>query len=343
MSAGQGYKAQLDAILKQRGIGSSSSIPFSMPSFEGTSSTSWLKIGGYTLGITLIVLLVLTVVHFTIRPIFRLKSGTDGIITIPGISTADDGAIYWKSLPHSATLDERETIFEGSTATTQNYSLAVDFFFIDLNAGTSSEQDQQAPRPLLLRYNPSLNTTLYSLGMFLDARVNDLEVRVRTTTNDLMTVVLKNVPAKTPIRVGVCIYPTHFEVYRNGLLVGTRRLSAAPIANIGRFWCDPGKNAETDAVLNANTCTSSGPGGEGILGYGINMHLWLRTLHSKEMQFSTPNMPTASDFIPGANKSIFSGYIDTRRDELMATLKGEEGAVGQQIATLQNETQELAR
>ncbi len=290
------YKAQLDALLKQRGIGG---IGVPMPSIDfSVGSIDWARLGLYALVVTLLIVLILTVVHFTIRPIFRIRSGSNGLITIPGIRPADDGEVYWPTISHS-TLAETDSIFAGSSASATNYSLAIDLLFNNLNIGTNADNRS---RPVFLRYNNSagIPTEKFNLGMFLQPDVNDLDVVLRTSRSDQVKVTLKNVPSKQPIRVGVCVYSTHFEVYRNGLLVGTKKLANPPSTDIGTIWCSPGYDATTGAQVSTPNC-SQGSGGESTLGYGINLHLWTRGLQAKEMQFSTPNMPSLNDFLQKAD------------------------------------------
>ena len=300
------YKAQLDAFLKERGVGAKST--FGLPSFSfGTSTTTasisdipWLKVATYTLGLLLLVILILVVVHFTIRPIFRFKSGSKGFITIPGIAGADDGELHWPVIGHGE-LNEQDTIFAGNSVTS-NYSMAIDLLFVDLNVGTNQHRNY---RPVFLRYNPNLGDLLnpkYTVAIYMDPVVNDLYVQLRTTKlNNTESITIKNVVAKQPLRIGITVQPSYFEVYRNGLLVQTKTISAPPIGDIGRIWCNPG------GISSPNS--QCGPSSDGILGYGINLHLWRRALKAQEMQYSMPAMPTADTFLNPNAKRNLAGYI----------------------------------
>ena len=262
-----------------------------------------MSVAGTLLAIILVVLIILIVVHYTITPIFRFTPGGKGYITVPGI-TRDDGAVYWnQEFPHGPLL-EQDTIFSGQTAISKNYTLSIDFFFDDLNHGIN----QTNLRPLFYRYNPVGQQIDYSLGMFLDPQVNDILVQVRTVAGDTEVIRLRNVVAKVPIRVGVVIGEQYFEAYRNGNLVATRRLMAAPKGATGVFWADPGSapgcapGTAASLAPTSNDCTSVAAG---PLGGAVNLHLWRRVLSPGELKFSTPALPKAELFKPNT-KSSFS-------------------------------------
>lgn len=308
------YGAELAAALKAAGQTNSTT---SFTSYDISTSTIRPLIG--TLAISaLVILLVLIVVHYTITPIFRFRPGGKGFISVPGI-TRDDGEIYWKNeYPHGP-LNEQSTFFSGSSDTSYNYTLSIDFFFLNLTSGIDTSQ---MLRPLLYRYNP-VGTSIdglpdYTLGIFLDPTVNDIQVIVRTTQLDQEIITIKNIVSQVPIRVGVVIGENYFEVYKNGLLVATRRLRNPPKQAAGIIWADPGSvpsgfskrtNAEA-STQKENTgiqCLQLDSGG--TLGGAVNLHLWKRTLSPGEIKYSTPALPDASLFKEAKAKKTFLGII----------------------------------
>lgn len=273
------YGAELAAALKAAGQSSSSVATTTYDMGTGGGIRSLIG----TLAISaLVVLLVLIVVHYTITPIFRFRPGAKGYISVPGI-TRDDGEIYWKNeYPHGP-LSEQLTIFSGSSDTSFNYTLSIDFFFQNLTSGIDTSQRL---RPLLYRYNPAGTSSDgvpdYTLGIFLDPTVNDIHVIVRTTQLDQELVVVKNIVSQEPIRIGVVMGENYFEVYKNGRLVGTRRLRNPPKQAAGTIWADPGSvpsgfsKGASSAVNPDIQCQQLNTGGP--LGGAVNLHLWKRTL-----------------------------------------------------------------
>lgn len=266
-----------------------------------------------TLAVTaLVTLIVLIIVHYTITPIFRIRPGGKGFISVPGI-TRDDGEIYWENqYPHGPLL-ENNTILTGNSDTSFNYTLSIDFYFMDLTSGMNTNQQL---RPLLYRYNPAGTSTDgvpdYTLGMFLDPTVNDIHVIVRTTALNQEVIKIKNIVSQEAIRVGVVIGQNYFEVYKNGLLVGTRRLANPPKQATGTIWAEPGMTpggvaAPKPAEANRDICI--GVAGTGILGGAVNLHLWKRVLSPGELKYSTPALPSPSLFKEATAKKRFLGII----------------------------------
>lgn len=238
--------------------------------------------------ILLAILIVLIVIHYTITPIFKTRPGK-GYIPVPGIRA--NGTLYWTSPVHDI-LEERGTPLENMS---QNYSLTVDFYFDDLTSGINTSSAQ---RPLFKRYNPASQGTP-NLQMYLEPQVNDLVVKVYTRdsiTHAINQNIIKvhNIVAKTPIRIGVIMGANYFEVYKNGLLVGTRTLGSSPFNSTGIIEANPGTaTPSTASALSPSVCPSST---SGPLGYAMNLNVWNRILTPAEMRYAGPAMPTAATF-----------------------------------------------
>lgn len=312
------YGAELAAALRAAGQTSGPEIGFSPPN---VSSPIKSIIGTIAIS-ALVILLVLIVVHYTITPIFRFRPGQKGYITVPGIGR-DDGEIYWKNeYPHGP-LSEQSTLFSGTSDTSFNYTLSIDFFFQNLSSGIDTSQKL---RPLLYRYNPAGTSTDgvpdYTLGIFLDPTVNDIQVIVRTTQLDQEIITVKNIVSQEAIRIGVVIGENYFEVYKNGRLVGTRRLRNPPKQAAGTIWADPGSvpsgipKGTSDALSMSGQAGGTNPdiqcqqlNSGGPLGGAVNLHLWKRTLSPGEIKYSTPALPDASLFKQAQAKKTFLGII----------------------------------
>jgi hypothetical protein len=302
-----------------------SSNSYKFNDIESGSSTKRIIMG--LVATIIIILMVLVIIHYTVTPIFKIKKDGTGIIPIPGMS-ADDGAIYWENSPSHGVLEEKDTILERATG----YSIQMDICLDDIN------QDRNAtiPRPLFLRYNPAgilRNPVDFSMGIFLAPNVNDIHVIVRNSKEDSQIIVIKNIPAKVVIRIGVIVGDNYFEAYRDGELVSSRTFSnGIRSGSIGRIWGSPGspipdavvdeiekrkelaKKADavkadsktakdmfktaTDDILQCNANS-----GGGALGGLMNLHVWTRTISPGEMKNASPAKPDMSAFT-GKKKNI---------------------------------------
>ena len=184
--------------------------------------------------ITVIVMLILVAVHYTITPIFKINKNGTGLISVPGISN-DDGEIYWKDSPTHGFLEEADTILGMASG----YTLQMDIYLHDANADSNATNE----RPLFVRYNPTgtLTPLDYAVGVFLSPNINDMLVNLRTSSGDTQTIRIKNVAPKSVIRVGIVVGDNYYEAYRDGELVGSRTFTNGVRAGAtGRLWGSPG-------------------------------------------------------------------------------------------------------
>jgi hypothetical protein len=316
------YKAQVNALLRQRGQPAIAAPTFSA---GGEESISFLKVGGSILIIVFVILIILLVVHYTIRPVFKTKSNGKGFIPVPGVGVADDGSVYWTTLPHGDLL-EVNTIFGGPGSVNNNdpgqssklnYSLSVDLYFNDLNNGVNADGHN---RKVFCRYNPlsqSTNNLDYSILMELAPDKNDLFVQLRTATNTQQAT-LRNILPKTPTRIGLIVGEKYFEVYRDGKLVSTQIIDSSPGTHIGKFWGDPGNEPPVLSISSQATSSSDTnlfvhnppaaaqpacpAGSAGPLGVVYNLHLWRRVISPEEMRDAVPRLLSSDDY----NKDVVS-------------------------------------
>ncbi len=314
--------------MKAAGVSTSFSLPklssYNTP-FAAEEGLNFKRIGMGVIAVVVVTLLVLVVIHYTVTPIFKIKKDGTGIIPVPGM-TADDGKIYWENTPMHGVLEEKATILERATG----YTVQMDIYFDDIN----QDRDPKIPRPLFLRYNPAgvvRQPVDFSLGIFLAPDINDIHVIVKTSAKDSQIIVMKNIPAKVPIRIGVTVGDNYFEAYRDGELVSSRTFSAIRAGSIGRLWGSPGTPIpdavvdvteklkedakKRDAVSNMKdvfkTVTEdlaqcNQTSGSGTFGALMNLHIWNRVISPGEMKNATPSRPDASVFTPKKKTNLLS-------------------------------------
>ncbi len=240
----------------------SSGFGLKLPSFNSSISTqSYSSNEGFDIkkimmgiaAVTIITILILIVIHYTVTPIFKIKNDGTGIIPVPG-TTKSDGELYWTEGPAHGYLDEaKETILQTPT----NFTMQMDIYIDDVNAGRNNKLQN---RPIFVRYNPAgtlKDPVDYSLGVFMDSNVNDILVIVRTVKQNSQMIKIKNILPKTVTRLGITVGDNYFEVYRNGELVGSRTfIDGIRAGAVGRLWGSPG-NPIPDAPPPTTTTTTT--------------------------------------------------------------------------------------
>lgn len=221
----------------------------------------------YVFAILCVLLIIILFVHFFITPIFRLRPGTPGLVSIPGW---DDGTLYWSS--SSSVLPNESLPIRNQS---YGYSFQVDIMIENPLAFSKT------PRLLFHRgvakETPSGETLLgvlqrYNMAVALTPDTNDLLVSVLNQHHGMEISLLPNVPVQTPFRLSGVIMEQGMEVYLNGQLMKTRRFEAPPLDMTGDIVPQPGL-----ATLR-------------------QLKLWGRMLSASEIRESTPALLTAKDF-----------------------------------------------
>ncbi len=201
---------------------------------EGGVNSGVIQYLYYFIGITIFLLLVLILVHYTIYPIFRTRAGGPGIIPLPG---TDDSSVYWKTLESIATVPDENTPIKSRF---QMYSYMLDIQVDNPTAQTqmprvlmnrgglvTTPKTPYASNDTILVLNPSFNTIVY-----LDHLTNDLHIALQTvktigsSTQTLVeSITVPNIPARKAIRLGVMVGDRVLEVYINGYLVRSKAFS----------------------------------------------------------------------------------------------------------------------
>jgi hypothetical protein len=207
----------------------------------GLSTSVGFNWKGFALMFTsaaLSMLVILLIVHYTIRPVFKVKDAGPGMIPVPTVGR-DSTGLYWTK--SAGSLTSANTILGGTDEGTRNYSLTVDILIKDPNVASLSD------RPIFSRSDAAFTPAAvaaegvsivqqignYNLAMYLDKATNDLIVSTMSAGEENVffeNVIIENIPVKAPFRVGVVMGDKYMEVYYNGKLHSTRQLAGIPLA-----------------------------------------------------------------------------------------------------------------
>jgi hypothetical protein len=207
------------------------SDPYVNYTTEGGVNSGVVQYVYYFIGITLIVLLLLVLVNYTITPIFRTRPGGKGVIPLPG---TDDSSVFWKNSSAIQVLPDMNTPIKSKF---QLYSFMLDIQVDDPTAMTqmprvlfsrggliTAPAQSYSSTDTILVLNPSFNTIVY-----LDHLTNDLHVSLQTlqtvgTQSQTLveSITVPNIPVRKAIRLGVMVGDRVLEVYVNGYLVRSK-------------------------------------------------------------------------------------------------------------------------
>jgi hypothetical protein len=224
----------------------------------------------YFIVLTILVLLLLTIVHFTIQPIFKTQPGGQGYIPIPG---SDDSKVYWEKETELTILKDIETPLGTNT---ENYSMMLDIQVDNPTANTN------APRVLFARgalITPPTSFTAqdtiltvsnsFNLILYLDRLTNDLNITIQTQNTSgtilLENITVPNIPVGKAVRVGVMVGSRVLEVYLNGYLTRSKAFTNSVRAVTGQI------QPPMDTVLSATARVR-------------NLRLWNRPLSPSEFR-----------------------------------------------------------
>lgn len=236
-------------------------------------SSSILRIIAYFLAIVIIIFVILLFIHFFIKPIFRLRPGTPGIIPVPGF---DDGKLYWSTTSPGQILNKDLPI----SNQVYNYSLNIDVFV------QNPLQFSKMPRLIfsrgaILKEHPEGDTLLgilnqYNLAVALLPDTNDLLVSVLNKDNNMENIIVPNIPVQQPFRLGIIIMEQALEVYISGHLIKTRTFYSPPMDVKGDIY--PASGIEANIALLRN------------------LKIWPRILTTNEIRYATPSLSSLQNF-----------------------------------------------
>lgn len=200
---------------------------------------SMISILFYVSTFAFVVFLILTFVHFTIRPILPFVSVTENI------PTSQDKQVAWTTAPAQA--DQAAAIKNSKTC---DYTLSLDIF------PTSKYLSQKAPRVFLYRSGQIVNlaknvskeellTAFPNTNIigYIDAEKNDLYVGVVTSKNGQKSIEyaekITNIGIQKTTRVTLLVMPTFLEIYLNGSLQKTLIFKGQLVECTQDFWSSP--------------------------------------------------------------------------------------------------------
>lgn len=251
---------------------------FAIPTINaGISTTSirssiW-RIISYLLAIIVILFVILIFIHFFIKPIFKLKPGAPGIITIPGF---DDGTLFWNKT-NAGIIKNQQLPIAGIS---MNYSLITDIF-IENPLQFSTTPRIIFSRGASLNEKPSGDTLLgtfgyYNLAVALLPDTNDLIVSTLNKDNNMENIIIPNVPIQMPFRLGIILMESALEVYINGKLMKTRTFTSPPKDIKGDIMPASGIQLNITKVRN--------------------LKIWSRVLSTSEIRDASPSLSTPNNF-----------------------------------------------
>jgi hypothetical protein len=281
-----------------------------------------MKVVFYLLFYTFIIFIILTLVHFTITPVFRFTPESKGYIGVPGTS---DSKVYWTGevpAPLTSAPDPDDSIhaykFEN------NFSFSVDLFVTKLSdtgannrlvlfktfdfdgsgrskkSGVSEEQLKQ-----LCGFSqtdtsviPSGGPTNSDIQSYM-AQASSM-IMYLTETNDLVVTFfvgsngtvynsrpIRNIPLNTPFRVTVVVEEKLFTVYLNGKQTFQRIVSEGI-----RLNSINGLKTDSQRFYTAPTWADQPK--KTI--YAQNLILWPRAIRYGEVVNASPALATTASF-----------------------------------------------
>jgi hypothetical protein len=280
--------------------------PFGARSSSGGPAVGWKAIVGYVLSVSVILLMILLLVHYFVRPIFQLSPGGPGFIPVPGLN---DSELFWKPGVVASPIKDIQTRIAGQVT---NWTFTLDITI--LNPLTFSNKN----RPIFMRGSTlepepgmkgkSLDVlNLTNITVALKPDTTDLVIILMNSQNNEEPIVIPNVPVQTPFRLGVVIMDMAMEAYINGRLIKTRTLDASPRQSTGDFI--PPQGSMTD-LARVN-----------------NLQLWNRVLSPSEIRYSKPALETAKstdiNLIPSVTVCDNNNIIDDIKSSISNIIPGD--------------------
>lgn len=222
-----------------------------------------------------VVFLILTFIHFTIRPIFQL-SPTDNAL-LGSTLAKQDIQTAWQTAPSP------DTKAEFTSPKSCDYTVSMDVFLTGEYSSVIAPKvffyRSQAARTVAANAKVSdLVTALPTTNLiaYIDNETGDLIVAAVTTKNNVKglesTAPISNLPAKSPFRLSLVIASNFFEVYIDGKLRSTVTLDGTLVTTVDPFWSQP---------LRFDRSVRVG-----------KLHYWPRTLSSNEIRNLEPVAPS---------------------------------------------------
>ena len=301
---GSGRESTVLQILGQTVDAGRKAVVTGVNSIARSSGVSFTEEGGnyilktlfYLVLYAFLLFLILVLVHFTIRPVFRFIPGGKGLIGVPG--TTDD-LVLWneKQQPVPSASAPRESDNLAAYPFINNFSFSVDLYvrrLIDTDRKNRLILFKTNRRTTELPPPPTSSTLVEYMAN------NSSFIMYLTDTNDLVVTMfsgslptqyaspyIKNIPLYTPFRITVVVEDKTFSVYLNGKQTFQRvaptpftlNSKTADLTLQQRFYAPP---AWADSPSKSV--------------YLQNFHMWPRAITYDEVLSSQPALARAEDF-----------------------------------------------
>ena len=287
-----------------------------------TSTMSWTAIGGYTVAILIVLLIILLFINYTLYPIFQLEPDGPGFIPVPFMKSNE---FFWPPQTKPYVVTDFSSCKVNTASLNYGWSMSLDISI--MNPTIPNIVGGQPGFRLLFHRGgtiaPVASTdggigsliTDHNVAIGLLKDTNDLYISV-TTGNGQDGILMQNVPTQTPFRVGVVIYQNMIEAYLNGKLKTTKQLSSA---------VPPLSSTSSDLLFQ-------GPleGTPRQIARVGNLLLWTQPVSPSVMKYATPAL---MDAVPGLDtlNANNPGSLCSDTSELLSELTSTVDA-----ATIQN-------
>ena len=251
------------------------------------------KLGAYFIGILIILIIISLFIHFFITPIYSLRPGDPGLISIP---LADDGVLFWDGAnkQYPSPTSNGNTITNADlpiAATYYNFTFIMDMFIFNptnFSSSTNNNLRLIVSRGATVRDSLNAGNTMlsilssYNFAIAMQPNTTDLVISVLNAYNHSEDIIIENAPVQKAFRIGVIVMENVMEVYINGRLVKTRKFETALMSVTG------------DIMYSSLTTV-----------YARNLKIWNQVLNSNQVFHAKPPMSNDSDFpsspIPGSS------------------------------------------
>jgi hypothetical protein len=262
-------------------------------SSSSNSSAYWLHTLYFFTLYIFFIFLILTVVNYTVMPIFSFYPGSDGVFRLPG-NTND--LIYWDDKaqpPFSDPVPKVGDKLHGQPYVNM-FSFSADLFVRQL------ENSKSSCRLILYKSSAPIITPTIDASFTADTFINYMQkqsslIMYLTETNDLMVTIfsgsmqfniapVKNVPLHAPFRITVVVEDKMFTVYLNNKQVFQRILP-------GLIGLPTGVGG--NQLFHFSPDWANKPQQTVFI---QNFHLWARVITYKEILNAKPALALATDF-----------------------------------------------
>lgn len=261
-----------------------------------------LKVLYYLLMYSFFIFLILLLVHFAVKPIFRFVPGGKGVIGLPGTS---DDKVYWneRKQPNQKTAVPLDSDELAAYPFDKDFTVSIDLYvrkLPDTNVKNRlilvKAKKPSGDNNTVTTFDTPPSTSDQSLETYFNGKAR--MIMYLTETNDLIVTFyngrsgnitayasrpIYNVPLYTPFRITVVVEDRIFTLYMNGKQVFQRivptTLAVDDSEAFQKFYSPPPWAHEPKQTI-----------------FLQNFHIWPRAINSTEVAQTLPALATAPDF-----------------------------------------------